>query len=253
MVSNLTGLLVQRNKAIVGQNAFAHEAGIHVHGVQQYRRTYEIMDPRDVGISESTIVLGKHTGRHGYRRRIERMGYRMTDAQLDEIVARCKRLADAKKEILDADLEAILEEVLGAAPKVWDLDVLHFSGGTGTIPTATVKMTNADGRTARDAATGDGPVDAIYSALQRITGVELALEDFKLRALPGGQQALGEVTITVRHDGQTMHGRGVSTDIVEAAAKALLNVINRILAAEKAAAAPKPKKKRAKTARPRKR
>jgi len=233
MVSNLTGLVVQRNKAIVGQNAFAHEAGIHVHGVQEHANTYEIMNPKDVGIGESTIVLGKHTGRHGYQRRIEQMGYSVSDEQLDAITARCKQIADKKKEVLDEDLEAVLEEVLGAAPAVWTLDVLHFSGGNGaTIPTATVKMTHAGGGTHQDAATGDGPVDAIYSAMQRITGVSLDLADYKLRALPGGQQALGEVTITVRHDGVTMHGRGVSTDIVEASAKALLSVINRTLAVE---------------------
>ncbi len=230
MVSNLTGLTVQRNKAIVGQNAFAHEAGIHVHGMQQNAGTYEIMNPKDVGIGESTIVLGKHTGKHGYSRRIERMGYTVNDEQLDAIVTRCKKLADVKKEILDEDLEAIVEEVIGAAPDLWTLDVLHFSGGSGTIPTATVKMTDVNGKTYRDAATGDGPVDAIYTAFRRITGVELKLEDFTLRALPGGQDAQGEVTITVRHGDVVMHARGVSTDIVEASAKALLRVINRILA-----------------------
>jgi 2-isopropylmalate synthase len=231
LVSALTGIRVQRNKAIVGDNAFAHEAGIHQHGMLQHASTYEIMKPQDVGIASSTLVLGKHSGRHAFRDRLEQLGHQLTDQQLDQAFARFKALADRKKEVFDEDLEAIVDDMVSQVPAVWVLESLQTSAGTGVIPTATVRMRNQhDGQIVQDAATGDGPVDAVYSAVQRITGVTVRLKDYQLRAVTSGRDAQGEVTIEIEHDGRTIRGRAYSTDIIEASANAFVNAINKVLA-----------------------
>jgi len=231
LVSTLTGMSVQRNKAIVGENAFAHEAGIHQHGMLQHATTYEIMDPQDVGIPSSRLVLGKHSGRHAFRDRLEQLGHTMSDTQIDEAFTRFKVLADRKKEIFDEDLEAIVDDMVSKVPAVWVLDALQTSAGSGVIATATVRMRNdQSGQIVEDAATGDGPVDAAYSAIQRITGVTLKLTDYQLRAITSGRDAQGEVTIEVAHDGMKIRGRSYSTDIIEASANAFVNAVNKVVA-----------------------
>jgi len=231
LVSSLTGIHVQRNKAIVGENAFAHEAGIHQHGVLQHRMTYEIMNPEDVGIPASRLVLGKHSGRHAFRNRLEQLGYRLSDEQIDAAFERFKALADKKKEIFDADLEVIVEELTPVAPQIWELACVQVTAGGGVIPTATVRMKRvADEQVVEDAATGDGPVDAVYSAIQRIVGYPVRLSDYQLRAITSGKEAQGEVTIEITDNGNTVRGRGVSTDIIEASAAAYVNAINKVLA-----------------------
>ena len=229
MVSTLTGIRVQRNKAIVGENAFAHEAGIHQHGVLAQASTYEIMRPVDIGIPSSRLVMGKHSGRHALSDRLTQLGYDLDDQQLNEAFERFKALADKKKEVFDQDLEAIAEDLTSAVPAVWKLLALQTTAGTGVIPTATVKLEHSDGRIVQDAATGDGPVDAACSTIQRICGVQVELADYQIRAVTGGKEAQGEVSLEIRHKDQTIRGRAVSTDIIEASAMAYLAAINRLL------------------------
>ena len=232
MVSNFTGLSVQRNKAIVGENAFAHEAGIHQDGMLKHRDTYEIMDPRDVGIPASKLVLGKHSGRHAFRDRIGELGYTVDDDVLELAFVAFKDLADKKKDVYDEDIEAILDEQLDHSSHYWDLVRFQVNSGTDLISTATVVLRDSAGVEALDAAAGDGPIDALYSAVQRITGVVTTLEDYQTRAVTGGKDAQGEVTVRVRHRDHTVRGRGLSTDVIEAAAKAYLSAINRIRSIE---------------------
>ncbi|KPK81905.1 MAG: 2-isopropylmalate synthase [Phycisphaerae bacterium SM23_33] len=234
LVSSITGVRVQRNKAVVGENAFAHEAGIHQHGMLSHRETYEIMRPEDVGLPAGRLVLGKHSGRHALKERIEAMGHSLDDSQLNEVFERFKALADKKKDIFDADVEALIDQQLGAQAEVWTLDGVQTTAGSNAIPTATVTLTR-EGESFTDAATGDGPVDAIYEAIGRITGMRLALRDYSLRALTSGKDAQGEVTIEVEHEGRKLRARGVSTDIVEASAKAYLAAVNRAITAANAA------------------
>ena len=228
MVSTLTGLIVQRNKAIVGENAFAHEAGIHQDGVLKYRETYEIMDPATVGISKSSLVLGKHSGRHAFRDRITLLGYTLTDAQVEAAFVKFKALADKKKEVFDEDIEALIDEQLEVATGLWQLDGLQVMSGTNSIPTATVTLRDGTGQIAQDASVGDGPVDAIYSAIQRLTGIRASLIDYRIRAVTRGKEAQGEVQIELEHGGRKVRGRGLSTDILEASALAYLAAINRL-------------------------
>jgi len=233
LVATITGMHVQRNKAVVGENAFAHEAGVHQHGVLSHRETYEIMRPEDIGVPSSRLVLGKHSGRHALKKRIEAMGYRLADDQLEAVFKRVKVLADKKKDVYDADIEALIDQHLGAAAEVWSLQALQTTAGSTAIPTATVSLAQ-EGKTVTDAATGDGPVDAVYEAIGRITGIRPTLTDYSLRALTGGKDAQGEVTIEVEHEGRRFRARGLSTDIVEASARAYLAAINRIITSGRA-------------------
>ena len=228
MVATLTGLQVQRNKAVVGENAFAHEAGIHQDGMLKERTTYEIMDPRDIGVPESKLVLGKHSGRHALRERVVELGYTVDEAAIDGIYEKFKALADKKKDIYDEDIEAILDEQLQQERQLWELVRFQVSSGTGLIATATVVLRDTAGEERMDAATGDGPIDAVYSAIQRITGVGVTLEDYSTRAITGGKEAQGEAMVRVRHHEKTVRGRGLSTDVIEAATRAYLSAINRI-------------------------
>jgi 2-isopropylmalate synthase len=228
LVSSITGLAVPRNKAIVGENAFAHESGIHQHGVLSHRETYEIMRPQDVGIPSSTLVLGKHSGRHAFKDRTVALGYHLEDAQIDRVFEQFKALADKKKNVYDEDIEAIIEAESEKISQVWLLVSLQTVAGSGSVPTATVTL-QREGETITDAATGDGPVDAVCSAIQRITGVQLELKDYQLRAITGGKEAQGEVMVEVQHNGRKIRARGVSTDIVEASGRAYLAAVNRAL------------------------
>jgi 2-isopropylmalate synthase len=228
MVSTLTGLTVQRNKAIVGQNAFAHESGIHQDGVLKYRETYEIMDPATVGIPANSLVLGKHSGRHAFKDRVKQLGFTLSDEQFEQAFVKFKALADKKKEVFDEDLEALVDEQLEVAASLWELAGLQVTAGRNTVPTATVTLRDSTGETLTDASVGDGPVDAIYSAIQRLTGVKASLADYRIRAVTKGKEALGEVQIELENDGRKVRGRGLSTDILEASALAYLAAINRL-------------------------
>jgi len=228
MVSTFTGLVVQRNKAIVGENAFAHEAGIHQDGILKYRETYEIMDPATVGIARSSLVLGKHSGRHAFRERVTQLGYNLTEEQLETAFNRFKALADKKKEVFDEDIEALIDDQLNISNGMFELVGLQVVTGSNTVPTATVTIRDTNGQTLQDAATGDGPVDAIYSAIQRLTGIKANLIDYRIRAVTRGKEALGEVQIEMEHSGHKIRGRGLSTDILEASAMAYLSGLNRL-------------------------
>ncbi len=228
LVSHVTGIPVQRNKAVVGQNAFAHEAGIHQDGLLKYRATYEIMSPEDVGLPKTELVLGKHSGRHALRQRVRELGYHLDEDQLQRVFEGFKVLADRKKNIYDADIEALAEAQLHDGPALWTLESFHTNGGTGTIPTAAVCLRHQDGRRVQDAACGDGPVDAVFQTIERITGIPVNLKDFQVRSVSVGEDAQGEARIEAEHLGRIVRGHGVSTDIMEASAQAFLQVINRI-------------------------
>ncbi len=231
LVADVTGSHVARNKAIVGENAFAHEAGIHQHGMLKNRDTYEIMRPEDVGINHSTLVLGKHSGRHAFRERALALGFTPSDEQLDAGFVAFKRLADKKKEVFDADIEALLIGVDYDTVGPWQLRALQVSAGFGndTVPTATVSLTHDDGRKSTEAAPGDGPIDAAFKAMERATGIQVTLSDYQVRSVSLGEDAQGQADLVAAHEGRTYHGRGLSTDIIEASAKAYLEVLNRVI------------------------
>jgi len=237
MVSTLTGLAVQRNKAIVGENAFAHEAGIHQDGMLKNRETYEIMEPAQVGISKSSLVLGKHSGRHAFRERVVLLGYRLTDEQLDQAFVKFKALADKKKEVFDEDIEALVDEQMDLSGGLWKLVGLQVTAGGNTVPTATVTLQDSSGKTVRGASVGDGPVDAIYSAIQSLTGVPASLTDYRIRSVTKGTEALGEAHVELEQNGRKIRGRGLSTDILEASALAYIAAINRLRSLSNRAAA----------------
>ena len=236
LVQSITGLPLQRNKAIVGDNAFAHESGIHQHGMLKNPETYEIMTPASVGVPMTNLVLGKHSGKAAVEKRLETLGVSVPEADMIKFMEAFKTLADRKKEIYDGDLIALVEEVVrGTTLSVWKLDYLHSSAGTEAIATATVKLTK-DGVTKTDAATGDGPVDAVIQALNRICGVEGTVEDYRLRAVSRGGDAQGEVSIRAKlkavnstdSEPLVIGGKGLSTDIVHASALAYLDAVNRM-------------------------
>ena len=232
MVSTITGLTVQRNKAIVGRNAFAHEAGIHQDGMLKERSTYEIMRPEEVGVPKTDLVLGKHSGRHALRDRVEELGFHLSDAQIELLFEDFKALADKKKEIYDDDLTVLIEKHIQGVPAAWTLVSLHTTAGTGILPTATVCIRRPDGVLVQDAAIGDGPVDAIFKAVERVTGVAANLREFAVRGVTEGKDAQGEVTLEleVRTADRSFRGRAASTDIIEASAMAYLNAVNAIAA-----------------------
>ena len=232
LVSMLTGYAVPPNKAVVGANAFAHEAGIHQHGVLAERTTYEIMDPRDVGLEGSNIVLGKHSGRHAFRKALADLGFRLEREDVERAFARFKALADRKIRITDADLEAIVTDEIAGDADEYELVSLQVAGGTHLSPTATVRLKHGE-VTIDESAIGDGMIDAACGAIQRATGVVAALESFTVSSVTGGIDALGDVTVVVvADDGEQTRratGRGVSTDVVEASARAYLSAVNRLV------------------------
>ncbi|MCM8760912.1 MAG: 2-isopropylmalate synthase [Candidatus Omnitrophica bacterium] len=232
LVSKLTGMPVQPNKAIIGANAFAHESGIHQDGVLKERITYEIMRPEDVGFEESKIVLGKHSGRHAFDARLKSMGLDLNKADLDRAFERFKELADKKKEIFDEDLETIVDEEISKMPEKICLVHFHIASGDQVKPTATVTL-KYNGKISEASSTGDGPVDACYKAIDKITALTGKLLDYKIRSVTGGKDALGEVTVKVESKGKIFSGRGASTDIIEASIKAYVNAMNKRALAEK--------------------
>jgi 2-isopropylmalate synthase len=228
LVSKLTGMPVQPNKAIVGTNAFSHEAGIHQDGILKKRITYEIMRPSDVGFGETKLVLGKHSGRHAFVARLEELGFRLGKADIDKAFKAFKVLADKKKEVFDEDLESIIEEEISAIPEKYHL--LHFrvSSGDQMEPRAEIELKSAR-KVLKAGSSGDGPVDACYKAVDKISGVKGKLLDYKLRAITSGKDALGEVAVKIRSEGKVVSGRGASTDIIEASVKAYVNAINKLV------------------------
>jgi 2-isopropylmalate synthase len=228
LVSNITGIQVQRNKAIVGQNAFAHEAGIHQDGMLKERTTYEIMRPEDVGFSMSDLVLGKHSGRAALADRAKAMGYSLTREQVDSLFEQFKVLADKKKEIYDADIAALIEQQIHAIAEKWTLDSYKVLCGTGQVPEVTLRLRRGDEKTTVSLACGDGPIDAIFLAIEQVVGISVVCKDFSVHSVTVGKDAQGEVLVQVEYNGQTYRGRAVSTDSIEASAKAFLNAINRI-------------------------
>ncbi len=229
LVSHVTGIQVQRNKAVVGQNAFAHEAGIHQDGMLKDRSTYEIMNPQDVGLPQTVLVLGKHSGRHALKQRVLELGYHLDEAQLQRVFDGFKTLADRKKTIYDADIEALAESQIHSGPTVWVLEAVTCNAGSATIPSAAVCLWHHSGKIFREASLGDGPVDAVFKCIEHITGITVELRDYRVRSVSVGEDAQGEAHVEAEYNGKIITARAVSTDIMEASALAFLQVINRIV------------------------
>ncbi len=227
MVSHLTGMVVQPNKAIVGRNAFSHESGIHQDGVLKKRQTYEIIDPKKIGLSGSQLILGKLSGRHAFKERVEKLGFRLEESELVQAFARFKELADKKKYVFDEDIEAILEDEIRAVPEVWKLDYLKVTSETGKRPWAQIRL-SYQGKTQEADSEGDGPVDACYKAIEKIAKSEVKVTHYGIQAVTGGKDALGEVIVKLETKGMEVSGHGTSTDIIEASVKAYLFALNKI-------------------------
>lgn len=228
LVSKLTGVNLQPHKAIVGKNAFAHESGIHQHGVLAERSTYEIMTPESIGLSQNRIVLGKLSGRHAFEERLKEMGYNLSQEEITKAFEKFKELADKKKTVTDRDIEALAGEKVSAVEEVYKLDSFQINSGNKVIATATVSMFR-NGEHLTEAATGDGPINAAFKAIERSVGFEVHLEDYSLKGVTEGADALGEATVRVMKDNRIYVGRGVSTDVIEASVKAYINAINRVI------------------------
>jgi 2-isopropylmalate synthase len=229
LVSKITGMAVQPNKAIVGANAFAHESGIHQDGLLKEKMTYEIMRPESVGAGKTHIVLGKHSGRHAFKKRLEEMGYRPNEAELDQAFERLKRLADQKKEIFEEDLETIITEEMDRPSETYRLLSIHVESGSDVTPTATVEMSIGE-TVHKMVGKGDGPVDAAYRTIAAITQTKSRLLSYNVKGITGGTDALGEVSVSVEEDGKTAMGHGADTDIIIASARAYLNALNKLAA-----------------------
>ena len=236
LVSSITGMPIPRNKAIVGENAFAHESGIHQHGMLKHASTYEIMRPQDVGLSRSALVLGKHSGRHALRERIKELGFDIDEAEFARVFEEFKALADKKKELFDGDIEALVLKAEGQDQGPWTLQTLNTVSGLQSA-TAIVSLRHQDGRHIERTASGDGPVDAAFKAIEEITGVKPSLQKFELRSLSEGEDAQGEAIVYVNFQDRSYRGSSATTDIVESATRAFLEVINRIELSQKAQAA----------------
>ncbi len=227
LVADMLGMNVPPNKAVVGANAFSHSSGIHVDGFLKDRETYEIMRPEDVGLAESRVVLTARTGRHGLRDRLAKLGYELSQEELDQAYQRFLLVADKKQEVFDEDLVAILHDEIHSLPETYQLEYLHIYSGTFAIPTATVKL--RIGEESREAAAiGDGPVDAVCKAIAQVTGTAARLERYEIRAVTSGTEAMGEVTAQLVEGGTKVLGRGASTDVIEASAKAYIDGLNRL-------------------------
>lgn len=232
LVSKLTGMTVPVNKAVVGDNAFAHESGIHQDGVLKEKTTYEIITPELIGVNSNRLVLGKHSGRHAFRNKVVELGFDLSDEKLNEAFKVFKDLADKKKEITDADLFAILTDKQTETDANYTLNSIQVQYGTDNIPTATVAVTLTDGSKVYEASTGSGSVEAIYNTIERIFGRQVQLLDYKINSVGGGRDALADVYVRISCDGLESSGRGTAQDVLEASARAYLNAVNRILSLE---------------------
>jgi 2-isopropylmalate synthase len=233
LVSELTGFPVQPNKAIVGANAFRHQSGIHQDGVLKKSITYEIMDPKWVGIPSSSLVLSKVSGRHAFKERLSELGYTLSEEDLNRAFQGFKALADKKKDVTDRDIESLIAEELRTVTEVYHLDHVEVSCGDHNIPTATVRLIGPDGLILADAALGTGPVDAVYKAINRLVGIPNRLTEFTVKSITEGIDAIGEVLIRIESEDVTYTGRGAATDIIVASAKAYMNALNRLLAVKR--------------------
>jgi 2-isopropylmalate synthase len=231
LVSELTGMLVQPNKAIVGANAFAHESGIHQDGVLKHKLTYEIMDAESIGLSNNQIVLGKHSGRNAFRSRLQELGYELSETELNKAFVRFKDLADKRKDISDAEIEAIVNDEINHPPEYFRLELVQVSCGDRSRPTATVTLMTPEGKELTDAAIGTGPVDAVYKAINRVVNIPNELIEFSVQAVREGIDALGKVTIRLRHEDKIYSGNAANTDIIVASARAYISALNRLYAA----------------------
>jgi 2-isopropylmalate synthase len=253
LVSTITGIAVQPNKAIVGANAFAHESGIHQDGMLKHARTYEIMSPESVGLSQTRLVLGKHSGRHALESRLRELGYGLTPEELADVLGQFKKVAERKKVVTDADLVALVSSELRQPREVFALEALSVSCGTQGMPTATVRLRGPDGEVRTQAAVGTGPVDACFDAIRTIVDTRARLLEYAVHAVTEGIDALGEVTVRIRSEEGSgtrknpqretsqplvFHGHGADTDIIVASAKAYLAALNRMLVATEAVAEP---------------
>jgi len=227
LVSMISGIIVQPNKAIVGANAFAHEAGIHQDGVLKNPMTYEIMKPETVGLSKSKLVLGKHSGRHALRDHLKSLGYDLSDEEINLVFKKFKELADKKKHVVDEDLEAIVAEGILRTADTFDLEYQNVTSGTTVLPMASVKL-SVQGRSVKGAGYGNGPIDAVFNTISKLTGTESELLRFSVNALTGGTDALGEVTVRLKENGLIALGKGSDPDIITASAKAYINGLNRL-------------------------
>ena len=227
LVTKITGIPVQPNKAIVGANAFAHESGIHQDGLLKERTTYEIMRPESIGLVKTNLVLGKHSGRHAFRDRLKQMGYDLSDEDVNKAFERFKHVADQKKEVFDEDLEAIVSDEMQQIQEVYMLLHLSAQSGTDLKPTATVEM-KVNGKTVKQTGTGDGPVDAVYRTIALMTGTKSILDAYLVKGITGGTDALGEVTVKIEEEGKKIAGHGADTDIIVASAKAYVNALNKL-------------------------
>ncbi len=228
MVSGFTGVVVQPNKAIVGENAFAHESGIHQDGMLKNRETYEIMTPESVGVNKTKIVLGRHSGRHGLKARLIELGYHLNEDELQKAYDAFLEIADKKKEVFDEDLRTLMGDEIYRDDEKYELQYMHVNAGTGTIPTATVQIKSGE-KVVQESSPGDGPVDAVFNAIERALGIKPTVESYNVRSVTSGRQALGEAIVRIREDENSYNGRGTSTDIIEASAKAYLQAINHYL------------------------
>ena len=228
LVSNLTGMFVQPNKAIVGANAFAHESGIHQDGVLKNKLTYEIMDAESIGLNKNQIVLGKHSGRNAFRTRLKELGHELSDQELNRAFLRFKDLADKKKVVTDWDIVALVNDETQQAPEHFHIELVQVSCGNHACPTATVTLRTPEGQELTDAATGTGPVDAVYRAVNRVVNIPNELIEFSVQSVTAGIDAIGEVTIRIRHEERVFSGHSANTDIVVASTQAYLNALNRL-------------------------
>jgi 2-isopropylmalate synthase len=229
MVSKLTGMVVPGNKAIVGANAFAHESGIHQDGMLKEKSTYEIMSPEVIGLKESKLVMGKHSGRHAFKEKLVDLGYSLSDEQMNAAFAKFKELADKKKYVTDEDIRAIVEEKMINIPELFAFAGMQIHYGTDSVPTATVRVRTEDGTIVEKTSDGNGSVDAIYKAIDMVTGEEVELADYTIKSVSKGKDAQGEVHVLLKQNDFTAQGRGVSTDVLEASAKAYLDAANHLV------------------------
>ena len=228
LLSNITGSQVQANKAIVGANAFAHEAGIHQDGMLKQKRTYEIMDAESIGLTKNNLVLGKHSGRHAFQDKLKELGYTLSTEDLNKAFERFKALADQKKEVTDPDLDAIVSDEVYHAPEIYQLDYVQAVSGNTTRPTACVQL-KKENTTLEGTHTGAGPVDAAYKTIDALIGETVNLVDYTIHAVTGGTDALAEVTVRIKDKDRIFTGRGSSLDVLVASVKAYINGINRML------------------------
>ncbi|SHJ59610.1 2-isopropylmalate synthase [Paramaledivibacter caminithermalis] len=228
LLSTITGVQVQPNKAIVGANAFAHESGIHQHGVLEEKSTYEIMTPESIGLTANKMVLGKHSGRHAFEERLKSLGYELSEEELSKAFKKFKDLADKKKSVFNRDIEAIVTGDFIEVPQAYELESFVINSGNIITSTATIAL-KKQGELIKEAMVGDGPVDAAFKSIEKIVGMEIILEDYALHSVTEGKDAQGEAIVKISHNGKMYRGRGLSTDVVEASIKAYLSAVNKML------------------------